>query len=223
MDCAEFEIILADYLDGTLPEPARAAFEAHKASCAECAAMAEDAGAAVAFMERAEVVQAPAALVGRVLHATNSGWELKLRGAGVRGWINRTFAPILQPRFVMGALMTLMSLTMLTRCAGAPNRPITAADLDPVRLWGSLDDRAHRMWDRGVKSYESMRLVFEIRTQIDEWKQQQAEADEAAAEARANSRKIEPDQTKASQTNSQKTAAPAGTANPAPAKETTTK
>jgi hypothetical protein len=86
---------------------------------------------------------------------------------------------------------------MLTRCAGAPKQTITAADLDPVRLWSSLDYRAQRMWERGVKSYESMRLVFEIKTEINQWKQQQAEADEAAADARANSRKIVPEKTAA--------------------------
>jgi hypothetical protein len=200
MDCAEFEVLLADYVDGVLAGPALAKFEEHRESCPICAAYAEDAASAVAFMDRAETVEPPAELIGRILHATNSGWDLKLRGTGIRGWINRTFAPILQPRFVMGAMMTLMSLTMLSRCAGAPKKTITAADLDPVRLWSSLDDRTHRIWDRAVKSYESMRLVFEIKTEINEWKQQQAEAEEAAAEARANSRKIVP----------QKAAAPGG-------------
>jgi hypothetical protein len=197
MDCAEFEILLADYLDGALAEPALSGFEAHRKDCAACAALAEDAASAVMFMERAAAAEPPAELIGRILHATNSGWDLKLRGTGVRGWINRTFAPILQPRFVMGAMMTLMSLTMLSRCAGAPKKNITAGDLDPVRLWSSLDDRAQRLWGRGVKSYESMRLVFEIKTEIDVWKQQQAEADEAEAEARANSRKIVPEKTAA--------------------------
>ncbi len=104
----------------------------------------------------------------------------------------KLFAPVLvKPRFVMGAMMTMMSLTMLSRCAGDPKKPLTAADLDPVRLWTSLDDRTHRLWDRTVKSYDSMRLVYEIKSQLSEWKQQQAEADEAAADARANSRKIE--------------------------------
>jgi hypothetical protein len=36
-----------------------------------------------------------------------------------------------------------------------------------------------------------MRLVYEIRNQINDWKQQQAEAEEAAAEASANSRKVD--------------------------------
>ena len=190
----QFEILLADHLDGVLaPEERaadRAAFEAHRASCRMCAELAEDASSAVAFMEIAADVEPPPALMTKILHATNAGWELKLRGGGVRGWINRTLAPVLRPRLVMGAMMTLMSVTMLSRCAGAPKKILTAADLDPVRLWTSLDDRTNRMWDRTMKSYESMRLVYEIRNQISDWKQQQTDAEEAAAESSADSRKL---------------------------------
>ena len=62
-----------------------------------------------------------------------------------------------------------------------------------MRLWSSLDDRTHRVWDRRVKSYESMRLVYESRSQLNEWKQQQSQEEEAAADARANSRKLPSD------------------------------
>jgi hypothetical protein len=194
LTCEQFEALLADHIDGELGSVARAAdrtaFEQHLATCPACAELAEDAQSAVAFMEIAAAIEPPPALTAKILEATNSGWEFKLRARGVRGWINRFFAPVLKPRFVMGAMFTMMSLTMLSRCAGDPKKPITAADLDPVRLWTSLDNRTHRIWDRTVKSYESMRLVYEIRTQLSEWKQQQADADEAAADARANSKKI---------------------------------
>jgi hypothetical protein len=133
-------------------------------------------------------VDMPPALVSKILEATNSGWEFKLRGRGVSGWINRTFAPVLRPRVVMGMVLTLVSATMLTRCA--PNKTLTAADLDPVRLWTSLDDRTHRIWDRAVKSYESMRLVYEVKNQINEWSEQQRQEDEAAADAQANKRQL---------------------------------
>jgi hypothetical protein len=192
LSCAEFERLLADWIDGALAVPARQAerdvFVRHLESCAACAALLEDASAAVAFMDRAADVEMPPALVSKILQATNSGWEFKLRGRGVSGWINRKFAPILRPRFVMGAVLTLVSMTMLTRCA--PNRTLTAADLDPVRLWTSLDDRMHRVWDRTVKSYESMRLVYEVRNQINDWTEQQRQEDEAAADARANKRQL---------------------------------
>src|SRR5580658_577541 len=196
MSCAEFEMLLADWIDGTLGVPAggaegaaeRAAFVRHLESCAACAALLEDASAAVAFMDRAAEVEMPPALVSKILQATNSGWEFKLRGRGISGWINRTFAPVLRPRFVMEAVLTLVSATMLTRCA--PTRTLTAADLDPVRLWTSLDDRTHRIWDRTVKSYESMRLVYEVKNQINDWTEQQRQEDEAAADAQANKRQL---------------------------------
>lgn len=194
LTCEQFEIFLADFIDGELNAPARAldraAFEEHKAACAACAQLAEDAAGAVSFMDLAAEVEPPPALVAKILHETKSGWEFKLRAKGLRGSINRFFAPVLQPRFVMGAMLTLMSVTMLTRCAGAPKKSLTAADLDPVRLWISLDDRTHRVWDRTVKGYESMRLVYEIRSQIGDWQKQQAEQEEAAAEARANGKKL---------------------------------
>ena len=206
LSCEQFEILLADHLDGELAPPERAsdraAFEAHRASCRMCAELAEDAGSAVAFMEIAADVEPPPALMTKILHSTNAGWELKLRGRGIRGWINRTLAPVLRPRLVMGAMMTLMSVTMLSRCAGAPKKVLTAADLDPVRLWSSLDDRTHRMWDRTMKSYESMRLVYEIRNQINDWQQQQTDAEEAAVEASANSRKLNAPATQAKPTES---------------------
>jgi hypothetical protein len=194
MNCAEFEVLLADSMDGALAAPGREAernaFAQHLESCEDCAAMAKEVQSALAFMELAAEPELPQPLVGKILHATNSGWELKLRGKGIRGWINRALAPVLRPRFVMGAMLTVMSLTMLTRCAGGPKSTLTAADLDPVRLWSVLDSRGHRVWDRAVKGYESLRVVYEIRNQISDWNQQQAADDEAAADARANSRKL---------------------------------
>ena len=200
MNCAEFEVLLADSMDGALAAPGREAerdaFAQHLESCEACAAMAKEVRGVMALMELAADPEPPRELAGQILHATNSGWELKLRSGGIRGWINRKFEPILQPRFVMGAMLTVMSLTMLTRCAGGPRSTLTAADLDPVSLWAQLDNRGHRVWDRAVKGYESMRLVYDIRNQISDWNRQQEADEQAAAEARASSRKL-PEQTPA--------------------------
>jgi Putative zinc-finger len=191
LNCEQFEILLADYIDETLDPTSREEFVRHLDSCPACAAYAAEVRSAVSFMQIAADVEPPAELTGKILQATHEGWEFKLRARGIRGWINRTFAPVLKPRFVMGAMLTMMSISFLGRCGNDPTKPLTAADLDPVRLWSSLDTRTHRLWDRSVKSYESMRLVYEIKSQLNDWKQQQAEADEAAADARANSRKLD--------------------------------
>ena len=125
LSCAEFETLLADWIDETLAVPAweaeREAFVRHLESCAACALLFEDASSGSGLHgARSGRAEPPPALVSKILVATNSGWEFKLRGRGVSGWINRTFAPVLRPRFVMGAVLTLLSATMLTRCA--PNR-----------------------------------------------------------------------------------------------------
>ena len=174
--CAEFEILLADWLDEALAAPGREAerdaFLRHRESCAACALLAEDAGFAVGFMDRAAEVECPPVLIARILQATNAGSEFQLRGRGISGWINRTFAPVLQPRFAMSAAMTLMSLTIMARAFGLPERTFAAADLNPVRVWVSLDNSTHRVWDRAVKSYQSTPLVYEVSNQIDDWAQQ---------------------------------------------------
>lgn len=192
--CAEFEILLADWIDGTLGAPGREAerdaFVRHLESCKDCAEFAEDARYTLGVIERSADVDCPPVLVSKILHATSSGFEFKLRGRGLSGWINRTFAPVLRPRIVMGALFTLMSLTIMAKGCGLQQTTFTAADLDPVRLWTALDNRVHHTWDQVVKSYESMRLVYEVKNQIDVWTQEQKQQDEASADAKADQRQL---------------------------------
>ncbi|MCS7314078.1 MAG: hypothetical protein NZ554_01285, partial [Bryobacteraceae bacterium] len=80
--------------------------------------------------------------------------------------------PFLQPRFAMGMAMTILSFSMLARFAGIGPRQIHPQELNPIRLWQALDDTAHRTWDRARKFYLSLRLVYEIQTQLREWYQQ---------------------------------------------------
>lgn len=191
LNCAEFEILLADHIDGVLPPGRQDAFVQHRETCVGCAGLAADVESAVGFMERASEPEMPPVLVAKILQATNSGWELSLRGKGVRGWINRTFAPVLQPRFVLGAVFTMISATMLTQCAGGPRKTLTAADLDPVRVVSALENRTQRIYDRALKSYESMKLVYEVKSQLTEWSEQRKDEEEAAADALANSKKLD--------------------------------
>ncbi len=183
LKCTEFDALLCDYLDGVADAGQRAMAEAHIAECGECADLARDARAALAFVERTEEVDVPQQLVTQILYQipTKMSGRLSVR-TGVRGWVNRLLEPVLQPRYVMGAMLTILSLAMMTRCAGAPDHPLNASDLDPVRLWTALDDRVHRSWERTVKTYESMRLVYEVQTRLREWKSQQPEDEAGVAE-----------------------------------------
>jgi anti-sigma factor RsiW len=59
MNCADFEILLCDYLDGTLAEERRHEIERHMETCASCAALAVDVRSALGLMERAAVWSRP--------------------------------------------------------------------------------------------------------------------------------------------------------------------
>jgi len=175
MNCAEFEILLADYLDGDLGQAESAELERHASSCAGCAELLQDARGAVAFLKRADEVTPPPELITRIAFQAPIG---KTRAPLDRpGLISRLTAkwlqPILQPRLAMGMAMTILSFAMLEQCTGVRVQQIQAADLNPVRIWGGVEDKAIRVKDRAVKYYENLRWVYEIETRLEALQQQE--------------------------------------------------
>jgi hypothetical protein len=123
----------------------------------------------------------PAELLARILIETGSGRHGRLgRAKGIGGWLENLLAPALQPRLVMGMALTVVSFTMMARCAGISPRQLQPSDMDPARIWASLDDRTHRAWARSVKFYEDIKFVYEIQSQIKDWSDQQDEEDRSA-------------------------------------------
>jgi hypothetical protein len=171
MTCAEFEILLCDYIDGTLDVAGRRTLEEHQRSCAGCAAFAQDVRGAVAFIELAEEAEPPAELLTRITFEIPTGGVRK----GARAWLIGWLQPVLQPRFAMGMAMTILSFSMLGRIAGIEVRQLRPSDLQPANVWATIDDKAHRTWQRAVKYYENLRLVYEVQTRLQEWTTQEEE------------------------------------------------
>jgi len=181
MTCSDFELVLCDYIDGTLPAKEQELAEVHLAGCAACAEFAADAGAAVKFMERAAPVEVPQALVTRILHQVPAKPPITEKARSAFGrLLGRVFEPVLQPRLVMGMAMTILSFAMLGRFAGIEARQLRAADLDPVKIVEATEDRLYRTWMRAVKYYESLRFVYEIQSRLRELTD--SEEDSAAAQ-----------------------------------------
>lgn len=167
MTCAELEVLICDYVDGSLSGERKAAVERHIAECAACAELARDSAAAVAFLESVPPVEPPDELVTRLLFQTPAVRQRRrrsLRDMAV-GWVR----PVLQPRFAMGMAMTILSFSLLGKFVGVPDRPLRPADLHPARVWEEVEDRFHRSWDRLVKYYENLRVVIEIQNRLGEW------------------------------------------------------
>ena len=176
MNCAELEILLCDYLDGTLGADAKSQVESHLGQCAGCAQMARDVQAAVGFMERVADVEPPPELLTRILFELPLTHQARTRQpGGLRRLLNGWIRPILQPRFAMGFAMTILSFSLVGRAVGFSPSGMKPGDLNPVVIWRRVDDQIDRGWQRAVKIYQNMRLVYEIQTQLRDWTQKEQE------------------------------------------------
>src|SRR5262249_11694492 len=90
-----------------------------------------------------------------------------------RRLFGKWFEPVLQPRFAMGMAMTMLSFAMLFKFANIPERSLKPSDLDPVKVWAAAEDKVVRWWERGVKYYENLRVVYEIQTRLRDWTQEE--------------------------------------------------
>jgi len=175
MTCAELEILLCDYVDGTLRAEEKTALESHLSGCPACKQLAEDIVGVTAFFERVPQAEPPAELLTRILHHAPMGaaiaerlpsdpspsWAKRIFGGFFQGW--------LQPRYVMGMAMTILSFSMLARFAHIEPRQLRPSDLDPVKVWQGIDDHSHRVYDRAMKYYDNLKLVIEIQSRLKEW------------------------------------------------------
>jgi putative zinc finger protein len=145
MTCTEFEILLADSLDGILAAELRDSFERHQASCPACAELGRDAAGAMVYLKRVPDVVAPPALVNRILTATSgAASKSQLR-------LGQWFDVLWQPQFALGVAMALLSLAIA------------------ARSWNGASNSVQKAWERTVSSYEDMPLVSEVQYQLQEW------------------------------------------------------
>ncbi len=169
MKCIELEALICDYVDGTLSAAERATVELHLEGCAACRELVEDSRAVVGFLETVAEVEPPAELVNKILYEARQGHAAPVKKSGARSWIGRLLEPVLQPKFAMGMAMTILSFSMLARFAGIPVRQLRPSDLEPAKVWMTLEDKTYRTWDRAKKYYESLRLVYEIQQTLRDW------------------------------------------------------
>lgn len=186
MTCAEFEVLLCDYLDArsgrlnTLRPEETSAVEQHMAQCPGCAELARDAGLAADFVSRSADLEPPPELLTRILfELPRVGKSAHARPAA--SWLHNLLGPVLQPRLVMGMALTALSFAMMAQCAGVRVPQWRAADLKPANVWAGFEDRVHRTWERTLKSYDSIRFVYEMQVRLREWTEQQQQEERKAA------------------------------------------
>jgi hypothetical protein len=112
-----------------------------------CRQLVADAAEAVSFIERAAHVEPPPALVNKILFdARQMGLAARPRGA--RRGLPDSSSRCCSPAFAMGMAMTILSFSMLGRFSGIQVRQLKASDLEPAKVWATLEDKAYRAWER---------------------------------------------------------------------------
>lgn len=181
MNCAEFEALLAEALDGALAGAEHARFEAHRTACADCGPLYAEAAAGLNWMKSLEEVEPPRNLVHNILTATSRQEQEREAGAArepgrswAPEWLQSLWFPIYaqvrQPRFAMSAAMAFFSVSLMMQVTGVKLSDVRQLDLRPSALQSSAVRSYNETSSKVVKYYENIRLVYEIQTRMQELK-----------------------------------------------------
>jgi hypothetical protein len=164
MQCAEFDGLLTEALDGELRGERRERFDRHKAECASCVTLYEEAQHGLAWLSELEEVEPPRNLVHNILAATSGAAAETAQVAPktpawrqVQQQLHIVFAPVLTARFAMSMGMAFFSVTLVLNMA-----QIRIKDLTPHNLSHTF----YSSQNKAMKYYENMRLVYEIESRV---------------------------------------------------------
>jgi hypothetical protein len=190
LSCEEWEAMLVDLLDGTLPAGDVESFQAHQHGCASCAEMFSQAGQGREWLNFLRVEpQVSPILVSKILAQTSgaigtaAGAETLVpasvavvpAAAVVPIWHRAAVLTVGrrvvgQPRLMMTAAMAFFSITLTLNIAGVRLSAVRLADLKPAALSNNLDKQYHMASARVVRYYDNIRFVYEMEATVRKWR-----------------------------------------------------
>src|SRR5258707_1532640 len=171
MQCAEFDALLSQAIDGTLAGERLAAFEAHGHECQLCGPLLQEAEAGRSWLKSLEEVEPPPDLVTSILLRTTGLAPAHHHVAGMpaTSWMDRlrelaamiaspVVAAARQPRFAMSFGMAFFSLSVTLSMAGVKLSDLRHLDLRPSAIRRSYYQTSGRL----VRYYENIRFMYEV-------------------------------------------------------------
>jgi hypothetical protein len=198
MQCADFDALLIEALDGTLTGPNLESFQAHARVCAVCGPLFAEADGGRRWLKSLAELEPPANLVHNILLAT-TGYESERVFVRPKGkaswtdafteWLRPVFAPVLsvgrQPRFAMSFGMAFFSLSISLSLAGVKVSDVRHMDMRPSAIKRAYYETTGRV----VKYYENIRFVYEIESRVREFKRVTAPPEPSPKEQNDNKQK----------------------------------
>lgn len=169
-NCAQLDERLSEYLDGQLTREELAAAEAHARGCARCAEWL-DARRAALWLRQVEHLESPPGLETRILALTVAPqprvtfWES----------LQSAWRLVATPRFALGLSTGMLSLLLVMNVFGISLRDVRAADLSPGNMYRAANRKAFQTYAWGVRYVNDLRVVYEIRSRLEEMQPEAAE------------------------------------------------
>jgi hypothetical protein len=182
MQCHEFDVLLADALDGVLTGGKLDRFQAHKRTCAACGPLFAEAEAGRNWLKELTEVEPAAGLVENILASTTGIASDRLRAPApstqphvswwekAQAWASGMVEPIWvtarQPRFAMSFGMAFFSLSVALSVAGVKPSDLRQVSLRPAAIRHTYYSTQARV----VRYYENIRFVYEVESRVRELK-----------------------------------------------------
>ena len=181
MQCHEFDLLLADAIDGILSGAQLDRFQAHARSCSACGPLLAEAEAGRNWLKELSEVNPPASLVTNILASTTGVDTQRLRvNAGVlqtepagASWLDRVqawlfgglqpvWATLRQPRFAMSFGMAFFSLSVGLSVLGVKPADLRQVSLKPAAIRHTYFTTQARV----VRYYDNIKLVYEVQAAV---------------------------------------------------------
>jgi len=174
MQCSEFDLLLADAIDGVLTGVQLDRFQAHARVCKACGPLFAEAEAGRNWLKGLTEVEPPASLVNNILASTTGVDTQRLRvtvrapqprvswlehvQATLSGYLEPIWATVRQPRFAMSFGMAFFALSVGLTVAGVKPADLRQISLRPTAIRHTYYNTQARV----VRYYENIRVVYEV-------------------------------------------------------------
>ena len=186
--CEQLEGRLNGYLEGKMAALEFQAADEHAKTCPRCVEW-YDARQARALLLQLEEIETPPGLETRILANTLAPPERE----GLWDILAELWRTFLQPRVALSVGAAAFSLVLVFTLMDVRLNELEAADFSPVNIYQTVDRKAQLTYARGVRFFNELRVVYEIRNQLAEF---QSDSREESSEPTQEDRSEEanPDQ-----------------------------
>jgi hypothetical protein len=183
MNCADFEALLMEAVEGALAPAEAERCRLHVSACQLCGPLFAEGLAGYQALHGLAEAEPPAYLLHNILAATSEAESAARKQAAaaqpawlhgllrdLRQWMAPIMAGAMQPRIAGSFAMAFFSVTLLLNVAGFRFSDLRGVNLRPSAIRSTLSRQYYQATARVERYYDSVRIVYELESRVRELK-----------------------------------------------------